>query len=885
MLYREWYQKGFLFVFLLFLCNSIYTQGPFEVKGQVFDSQTFTSAEGMNVFIDNSTFSVTDAEGHFSLTYQDTGSFTLLFLHENYEMLTKSIDPMSEVSLDFMVFVNPSPSKEAPAKEELQEHYTIKGQVIETESGKPLSNVKVCVECEPGSTKGGLHTTYTDAEGRFSFTEVRQSPVRIVFKQQGYVIYEEILNLTKDRATDMLVFLKSDRTIDLPEFVVEERLLRQAPYISSTTLSKDFEQSAVRDVGELLRSMPNVGGIRRGGANIDPVVRGFKFSQINVVIDGAQGVEGGCPNRMDPTTSRVEAEDIERIEVFKGPYALRYGTGLGGTINLVTRKPGLRDTPGINVKGLRGYESNWGGHKEHLTVEGGNEHAFFQLSGSRWEYGNYQSGDGGYVRSAFTKNNYGGTIGGSYDDTYALTFSARQSFHRVLFPALPMDEVDDNALLLFAEFNYTPRNNLLDEITIKGYQADIHHVMDNMNRPFSDTVATISDVKALTTGAKAEAFMSVLSGRLIFGLDYQNRQKDGLRTKNFIMQPMAPVKLEDLWNNAVIDNYAAYLEYSRTFDNYDMVLAARYDHNRATSDTINLDNMMGNSIMRITDTESTLNNFSFSGGLTRHFGDFSVSLAGGRVSRSPDMLERFIILLPVGFDPYDYMGNPQLKPEINNQADLTFRYNNPLIGPLEVNFFYSHVENFIYGRLLPENVQAPFTIGVIGVKEFYNADIVNITGFELAHRTPDNYDLQVGVTASYAHATLSEVTHYVRENNQVVEKEILYDDPLNEIPPFEGTLNVSYNLFNGKLVPNIGMRYVHSQERVSAAMYEATTPSYTLFNARLSYNHNQNISLHTGVNNLFDTHYYDHLNRRMVGTAQKIYEPGRIFYVNLIFNL
>ncbi|MEZ5195165.1 MAG: hypothetical protein R2764_01805 [Bacteroidales bacterium] len=42
---------------------------------------------------------------------------------------------------------------------------------------------------------------------------------------------------------------------------------------------------------------------------IDPVVRGFKYSQLNVQVDNGLKIEGGCPNRMDPATAHVEIED------------------------------------------------------------------------------------------------------------------------------------------------------------------------------------------------------------------------------------------------------------------------------------------------------------------------------------------------------------------------------------------------------------------------------------------------------------------------------------------------------------------------------------------------------------------------------------------------
>jgi outer membrane receptor protein involved in Fe transport len=36
-----------------------------------------------------------------------------------------------------------------------------------------------------------------------------------------------------------------------------------------------------------------------------------------------------------------------------------------------------------------------------------------------------------------------------------------------------------------------------------------------------------------------------------------------------------------------------------------------------------------------------------------------------------------------------------------------------------------------------------------------------------------------------------------------------------------------------------------------------------------------------GVNNIFDVSYYEHLNRRIVGSTEKLYEPGRMLFVNL----
>ena len=40
-----------------------------------------------------------------------------------------------------------------------------------------------------------------------------------------------------------------------------------------------------------------------------------------------------------------------------------------------------------------GFETNWNGQKEHVSVWGGNKKIYFMLTGGYRDYGNYQSGN------------------------------------------------------------------------------------------------------------------------------------------------------------------------------------------------------------------------------------------------------------------------------------------------------------------------------------------------------------------------------------------------------------------------------------------------------------------------------------------------------------
>jgi len=249
------------------------------------------------------------------------------------------------------------------------------------------------------------------------------------------------------------------------------------------------------------------------------------------------------------------------------------------------------------------------------------------------------------------------------------------------------------------------------------------------------------------------------------------------------------------------------------------------------------------------------------------------------------MLERYIKLMPVGYDRYDYLGNPQLKPETNNEVDLTFRYDNDNAGSVYLNFFYSYVRNYITANLLPEAVITPQTQGALGVKQFDNADYATHRGFELGYRSPDKYKLGGNVVAAYTYGVIPSVTRYIITNSQVTDAVEIKDDALPEIPPFEATVNVFYKLLDGKVTPGLTLRTVAAQRHISQAFYEQYTPGFWVMNAAVMGKVNKFVELNLGVKNLFDRAYYEHLNRRIIGTMDDLYEPGRVFYVTLSMNI
>lgn len=678
-----------------------------------------------------------------------------------------------------------------------------------------------------------------------------------------------------------------DTAIYLKEFEIVDTRRETNPYSTEYFDEMKMRSLPVRDVGDLLRSTPNISGIRKGGISIDPVMRGFKFSQINVQLNNGQKIEGGCPNRMDHPAAHIDPDDIREMEIIKGPYALRYGPNFGGIINMKTLKPLTTRKFTVKAGALLGYESNWNGLKQQVYINGGNRKLFFRLTANHKDYGNYTDGNGNEVSSSFKRYNISGQAGVALADGHRIVTSIDQSYGRdVMFPALPMDERTDDTRLMSLDY-IGELSKTINHLHFKAYHSDVNHLMDNKQRPFSDTVVAESLIRAINYGFRAEAGIWTGKCQLYVGADMENIEKDGERTKYFILQPTLPVKKEALWDNAYIRNLGFFAEHRKSFGDLSLVSAIRLDFNHATSNDLIREANNGNPVYQNDSTTSNHVNFSLSVGADYRLSDkLSLNLALGRGVRSPDMSERFIILLPIGYDPYDYLGNPNLKPEVNYQADLGLKFSDrEKVGSAKLNFFYSYVDYYIAGVLIPESQVKPQTKGVLGVKEFRNLGNVHLAGFEATWSSPEKFRFGWQLMASYTYGVNPEAIVYLKEGGEVIDESIEENDPLPEIPPLEGSINLFYKFLDNRLVPSLNLRLVAPQDRISVALEETETPGFAVADFRLGYTHNEHLSIHAGVNNIFDKGYYEHLNRRLIGTKGNFYEPGRTWYITMRFEI
>ncbi len=684
---------------------------------------------------------------------------------------------------------------------------------------------------------------------------------------------------------------QNDSIVRLPILEIRDsmpgRLIRGA-----VVTSEKLSRSGISDVGEFLRGQPNISGIRRGGYAIDPVIRGFRYSQLNIFLDEGFRIEGGCPNRMDPVLSHIDPEFISRLEVVKGPYLLAYGQSPAASIRVCTF-----ETPSIGKKetrvvSLTGFDSNRNGFSQFLSVKSSGSKAYLKLSAGLKNFGNYTDGNGTEWNSEFHKRSVSAETGVKIAGNQILMLKYTGSFGRdVLFPALAMDEIADNTNIFSGIYTRTDPDSPENLLKISAYHTRVYHEMDNSFRPqysqvvppYTGLMQGIARVNTQATGLRLITTLKRGNKLISAGIDAGYTEKDGTRNMKMIMnmegQEMISEKAFNLWKQSWIINTGIYGGLSENIDRFSYELGFRADANFSDSgDTLKI--VKSDVTWFEVQPVSAMLFGATASGSYRISEKIKVTAAIARSARAPDLQERYIKFLATGYDKYDYLGNPALKPEINYQADLIAEYHdeNSLAA---VTLFRSDVRNYITGTLLPPSVARPLSNGAPGVKQFNNLSRAVFYGFEAEYTRTFFEKLTTSASAGTTLAYYPEIEKIILENGQATGTMVLKNDPIAEIPPFEAMARASYSLRSGKLKPGVSVRLVSAQKRISEASYEEATPGFALLNFSVEYQPIKPVFITFGGNNLLNKAYYEHLNRKMAGSTTKLYEPGRSFFINL----
>jgi iron complex outermembrane receptor protein len=361
------------------------------------------------------------------------------------------------------------------------------------------------------------------------------------------------------------------------------------------------------------------------------------------------------------------------------------------------------------------------------------------------------------------------------------------------------------------------------------------------------------------SGARTEGFWLHGMAKLYTGLDFKTEAAQGIREREFLMGPNAgKTFFDNAWQDSRINKTGAFASYHIPLGEYMFSLAGRLEINQAKAkDTVE-------EFVNVNpETEVTQLNPGISAGLKRNLGEnFSLGFWLARVSRSGSITERYINYFPVGVDPYEMLGNPDLNPETNNQMDLVFGYNRSRIS-VELNLFAAYLTNYITAEITELTPRLPTSPGV---RQYINIDRAIKTGFETSFNHLIGYGFRQQLMFAYTYG-----------------QNLILTEPLPEIAPFDLRYAIMGSHINKRLNTAIRLRYVLDQNRISESFGETATPDFMLLDLDASYDITGFMAAKMGIQNLFDKAYYEHLNRPIGVNRVPMYAPGRNFFFMLSF--
>ena len=229
-----------------------------------------------------------------------------------------------------------------------QKRVMVSGTVTDSE-GLPLEGVTIVVKNDK--------TVYalTASGGTYSI-EVPEDAV-LVFQLLGYLSCEVALENRKDYGrTDVVM---EEDLMNLEAVVVTgtrtPRLLKDSPILTRVITSADIKRVDALDVGELLEAeLPGIEFSYAMDQQVTLNMQGFGGNSVLFLVDGER-IAGETLDNID--YSRLNLDNVERVEIIKGAASSLYGSNaVGGVVNIITS--GATEPWSVNVN------ARYGAHNE-----------------------------------------------------------------------------------------------------------------------------------------------------------------------------------------------------------------------------------------------------------------------------------------------------------------------------------------------------------------------------------------------------------------------------------------------------------------------------------------------------------------------------------------
>ena len=487
------------------------------------------------------------------------------------------------------------------------------------------------------------NATSTDINGNYSITLPEDD--KIYTLKTSFIGFENQDKQISDKGSQKLDIYLTESNIDLDVIVITgtrtPKLLKNSPIITKVLTEQDIKKVDATNIGELLQSeLPGIEFSYSMNQQLSLNMQGFGGNAVLFLVDGERQA-GETLDNID--YSRLNLDNVERVEIIKGAASTLYGSSaLGGVVNIITKMPTEPWTVNLNAKFAAHNSQRYGGST------GFSNGKFSSLTNVQHTTdGGYNMKNDGDFKSVLGSRtwNFKERIRYIFNDKLSLIGRAGYFFRE----RDSNDRYRDYSTGI--KGNYAIDNQNEVELSYSFDQYDKSDYFPTLNKDIRD----YSNVQNIVRGMFHHSFDE--NNSLIVGGDYM---RDYLKSYQF----------EDNGSkHQYIADAFAQLDLN-PLDKFNLITGLRYDY------------FSDNSVKNFTTSIATMykvGNCSLRG-----------SYAGG--FRAPSLKEMYMTFDMASV--FMIYGNPDLKPETSQNLILSTEYTNKYYN-LSVSGFYNLVDNRI----------------------------------------------------------------------------------------------------------------------------------------------------------------------------------------------
>ncbi|WP_220756583.1 TonB-dependent receptor [Shewanella colwelliana] len=623
--------------------------------------------------------------------------------------------------------------------------------------------------------------------------------------------------------------------------VIEVTGQHQGSYSAITTESS----AAVADISALLANLPGTAVNGNGPLTGIAQYRGLFGDRVNTQVNGLS-LAGAGPNAMDTPLSYASLINTERLDMTRGIAPVSAGTNtLGGSLKVIESQARFDEVSGTVAAQ---YQGN--GDQAHIGAQtnlANDQHALLLYGDLMQANSNMESGASQAIApTTYDKSMVGGQYRLNLSDTSSEDASIAISYQHLETtnagtPVLPMD----------IDFIRTDRVKLEGQHQLSNWDlnwhlaySDARHGMDN----FSERVKN-DNANARYNNAESQSYDSAITieqDAWLLGLNAQFSEHNSV-----ITDPTKPMFRVDNFNDVTDNTLSAFAQWQQDIDQWNWQLGLRVKHYQTDAGEVN-HSMAGSmpAIKTLMDRYNSADRSQSQTGVDLVMNgryqvtpslSWVIGLARKQDSASYQQRYLWVPMQSTGglADGRTYVGKMDLALETAYQLELGADYHQDNFS-LSPRIFVHRIDDYIQGVTAtdPVVIMAAKMMGDDNPMEFANVD-AQLLGMD--------------ITASYqlsAHWQLDMMASYVSGERRDI------DDNLYRIAPPK--LNLGLNYQRGNWLARIESIAVAAQDKVSKTQLEQASSGYGLVNLSLSYDADTWM-VKTGVNNLFNTDYEDHL--------------------------